>query len=86
MAYRGGGVLTVYDAVSARGVLGVKPGVATGLFADPLLRHERRAGHVVHAVLDAGLVGSGPSDDADHRHLSKEDNQETKDPKTHQGK
>lgn len=62
--------------------LRVKPGVVTGLCADPLLRHERRSGHVVHAVLDVGLVGSGPSDDADHRHLREEDNQETNDPKT----
>lgn len=62
--------------------LRVKPGVVTGLCADPLLHHEGRSCHVVHAVLDVGLVGSGLSDDADHRHLREEDNRETKDPKT----
>lgn len=55
--------------------LRVQPGVVTGLCVDPLLRHERRPGHVVHVVPDVGLAGSGPPDDTDHRHLREENTQ-----------
>lgn len=55
--------------------------MVTGLCADPLLHQERRSGHVVHAVLDIGVVVGGASDDANHGHLREEENRET-DPKT----